>query len=32
MVDEAVRAAVTKYLVGFAEFIARVGRPNTQVR
>jgi chromate reductase len=28
LVDEAVRAAVAKHLSGFAEFIARVGRPK----
>jgi chromate reductase, NAD(P)H dehydrogenase (quinone) len=28
IVDEAVRAAVAKYLGGFSEFIARVGRPQ----
>jgi len=28
IVDEAIRAAVAKHLSGFAEFIARVGRPK----
>jgi chromate reductase, NAD(P)H dehydrogenase (quinone) len=32
IVDEAVRATVTKYLGGFAEFIARVGRPRQPTR